>query len=140
MKESGVYERGLFGDLMIYGIACGIKKTILIFITSKNAPHDPISVCDPRKFGVEPSTNIPVVIAYNMVHYESMHPVNPSDVTKTINLVEQYLNGSYQFSHGDLKSILGTDSESEDNLSNVDSRETENLIDETHYIEIMKLA
>ena len=66
-----------------------------------------------------------------MVHYESMHPVNPSDVTKTINLVEQYLNGSYQFSHGDLKSILGTDSESEDNLANVDSRDTENLIDET---------
>ena len=31
MMESGVYERGLFGDLMLLGIACGIKKLLLRF-------------------------------------------------------------------------------------------------------------
>ena len=74
LMESGVYERGIFGDLMLFGIACGIKKVILTFNTSLNFPHDPIYVCDPRKFGVEPDTDIPVVLAYNLSHYESMQP------------------------------------------------------------------
>ena len=26
MMQSGVYERGLFGDLMLFAIACGVKK------------------------------------------------------------------------------------------------------------------
>ena len=71
MMESGVYERDLFGDLMLFGIACGIKKMILIFNTSLDSPHDPIYVCDPRRFGVQPTTNVPVLLAYDMSHYES---------------------------------------------------------------------
>ena len=47
MMQHGVYERGIFGDLMLLGIACGIKKLILIFNTSLDSPHDPIYVCDP---------------------------------------------------------------------------------------------
>ena len=31
LLESGVYERGIFGDLMLLGIACGLRKYILIF-------------------------------------------------------------------------------------------------------------
>ena len=56
MMEAGVYERGIFGDLMLFGIACGIRKVLLIFNTNLNSPHDPIYVCDPRKFGVHPDT------------------------------------------------------------------------------------
>ena len=50
LMESGVYERGIFGDLLLLGIACGLRKILLIFNTNMNSPHDPIYVCDPRKF------------------------------------------------------------------------------------------
>ena len=35
MMESGAYERGIFGDLMLLAIACGTKKFILIFNTPR---------------------------------------------------------------------------------------------------------
>ena len=69
MLIPGTYERGIFGDLMLPGIACGIQKYILIFNTSTDAPHDPIYVVDPRKFDVQPDTAIPIILAYNQVHY-----------------------------------------------------------------------
>ena len=28
MMESGIYERGIFGDLMLFAIACGLRKRI----------------------------------------------------------------------------------------------------------------
>ena len=68
MLIPGTYERGIFGDLMLPGIACGIQKYILIFNTSPDAPHDPIYVVDPRKFDVQPDTAIPIILAYNQVH------------------------------------------------------------------------
>ena len=49
MMESGVYERGIFGDLMLFGIACGLRKRILIFNTNLDSPHDPIYVVEPNK-------------------------------------------------------------------------------------------
>ena len=67
MKNPGTYERGIFGDLMLPGIACGVQKYLLIFNTSPNSPHDPIYVVDPRKFDVEPDTDIPIILAYNQV-------------------------------------------------------------------------
>ena len=69
MLIPGTYERGIFGDLMLPGIACGVRKYILIFNTSTNSPHDPIYVVDPRKFHVQPDTAIPVILAYNQVYY-----------------------------------------------------------------------
>ena len=66
MQISGTYERGIFGDLMLPGIACGIKKFLLIFNTNINTPHDPIYIVDPSIFNVRPDTEIPVVLAYNM--------------------------------------------------------------------------
>ena len=42
MMEPGVYERGLFGDLMMFAIACGVRKILLIFNSNLNSPHDPI--------------------------------------------------------------------------------------------------
>ena len=49
LQESGIYEIDFFGDMMMGGIACGIRKRILIFNTSKNLLHDPISVVDPQQ-------------------------------------------------------------------------------------------
>ena len=111
MMESGVYERDLYGDLMVLGIACGLRKNILIFNTNLLSPHDPIYVCDPRRFGVEPDTEIPVVLAYNLYHYESMHPIQLKDNRETSRLVSSYLKGTYQFGKNDLPMLLseGTD-------------------------------
>ena len=109
MMESGVYERDLFGDLMLFGIACGAKKVLLIFNTNLDSPHDPIYVCDPRKFGVEPSSTLPVILAYDMSHYESLLPLTQLDTRRACELVEHYLGGKYEFGRKDLKNLLNTD-------------------------------
>ena len=113
MMNSGVYERGLFGDLMLFAVACGVGKTLLIINTSLDSPHDPIYICDPKKFDVNPSTDIPVVLAYDMSHYESLHPLTDLDIEKTIQLVQQYQAGNYAFSKADLPFLLDTEIEIE---------------------------
>ena len=75
MMIPGTYEHGIFGDLMLPGIACGIKKILLIFNTNINTPHDPIYIIHPSTFNVQPDTDIPIILAYNMSHYESMEPM-----------------------------------------------------------------
>ena len=104
MLQPGIYERGIFGDLMLPGIACGVKKYILIFNTSLNSP--PIYVVDPRSFNVEPDSEIPVVLAYNLSHYESMHPCTNNDVQSTVNLVNEYFAGRYTFERKDMEYLL----------------------------------
>ena len=93
LMESGIYEIDFFGDMMIAGIACGIKKRILIFNISENLQHDPISVVDPNHFDVriEVDNTTPVVVAYNNYHYESLHPVDDQDRQETIRLVQSYI-------------------------------------------------
>ena len=65
MLEPGAYERGIFGDLMLPGIACGIRKVILIFNTNTDTPHDPIYVVNPSIFNAgwdnhgEPGNQVP---------------------------------------------------------------------------------
>ena len=53
MMIPGTYERGIYGDLMLPGIACGVRKLLLIFNTDPQSPHDPIYVVDPRQFNVQ---------------------------------------------------------------------------------------
>ena len=38
MLVPGTYERGIFGDLMLPGVACGIRKILLIFNTNLDSP------------------------------------------------------------------------------------------------------
>ena len=96
LQESGVYEIDFFGDMMIVGISCGIRKRILIFNTSENLLHDPISVIDPRQY--EAMINIdnetPVVVAYSGYHYENLHP-EEEDRRETMRLVDSYTKGRY---------------------------------------------
>ena len=94
LQVSGVYERDFFGDMMMAGIACGVRKIILIFHTNEGIArtgHDPIAVIDPRDYGGEIDSDIPVVVAYNLVHYESLEPVCADDVRETIKLVSSYI-------------------------------------------------
>ena len=103
LMVSGVYEKDFFGDMMLPGIACGVGKRILIFNTNVNITttgHDPISVVDPRDYGSDLDSEIPVVLAYNLVHFESLHPVDELDIEKTIKLVNSYSAGSYKDEYG----------------------------------------
>ena len=106
MLIPGTYERGIFGDLMLPGIACGVKKILLIFNTNLDAPHDPIYVVDPRQFDIQPDTEIPIVLAYNMSHYESMEPCTEADNQLTAVLVKDYSEGRYKYSKKDLPLFL----------------------------------
>merc|ERR1712208_226207 len=109
MGEPGAYERGIFGDLMIPGIACGLKKVILIFNTNPASPHDPIYVVNPNNFNVQPDTDIPIVLCYNMSHYESLEPVREHDVQATVHLVREYEAGRYRYSKKDIPFLINTD-------------------------------
>ena len=95
LKDSGVYEVDFFGDMMIGGISCAIKKNILIFNTSENLLHDPISVVDPQHYDVriKLDNENPVVVAYNNYHYENLHPVDEQDRLATMRLTESYMTG-----------------------------------------------
>ena len=110
MAIPGTYERGIFGDLMLPGIACGIGKILLIFNTSLNSP-EPIYVINPIDFNVLPDTEIPIVLAYNMFHYESMEPCSKKDIEVTIELVKSYQSGGYHFTKKDLPYLFGLDSD-----------------------------
>ena len=112
MLAPGTYERGIFGDLMLPGIACGVRRILLIFNTNTNTPHDPIYVVDPSNFNVRPDTEIPIVLAYNMSHYESMHPCTEADIQSTVNLVKEYQEGRYRYGRKDLPFLLSLQTES----------------------------
>ena len=123
MQTPGTYERGIFGDLMIPGIACGTRKYLLIFNTNSNTPHDPIYVIDPSNFNVIPDTKVPVVLSYNMSHYESMEPSADIDVQMTVDLVEQYLLGRYRYRKQDMNYLISSeDIRSNDDLLNKSKR------------------
>ena len=106
MMIPGIYERGLFGDLMLAGIACGIKKILLIFNTNPDTPHDPIYVVNPSQFNVQADSEIPITLAYNMSHYESMEPCRDLDIQATIDLVKEYQEGRYRYGKKDIPYLL----------------------------------
>ena len=94
LMESGVYERDFFGDMMMASIACGVRKIVLIFHTNEDISktgHDPISVIDPRDYGGYIDSEIPVIVAYNLVHYESLEPLCDDDINETVKLVRSYI-------------------------------------------------
>ena len=115
LMESGIYERPFFGDMMMAGIACGIRKRILIFNTNEKTTHDPISVVDPANYGGKIDSEIPVVVAYDLVHFESMHPVENRDIDESIKLVNSYIAtpsryaAEYGFTRSDIKELISKD-------------------------------
>ena len=115
LMESGVYERPFFGDMMMAGIACGLRKKILVFNTNENTTHDPVSVIDPSDYGGNSNSEIPIVVAYDLVHYESLHPEERSDIEKTVRLVESYTAkpsryaSEYGFTRNDMNYLISND-------------------------------
>ena len=106
---------------MVHGVAMGCRKVILVFNTNPNA-SDSIHVIQPEEFGGKRDTDIPVVIAYNQSHYESLHPLDEVDIEKTMQLVQSYITGNYQFSRKDIPflttkpSVQSLKENSEDNI------------------------
>ena len=115
MMIPGTYERGIYGDLMLPGIACGVRKILLIFNTNPETPHDPIYVVDPMQFNIQPDSEMPIILAYNMSHYESMHPCSEADVRGTAELVREYLGTRYRFNKNDFPFLLGLEEEASPN-------------------------
>ena len=117
MMESGVYEVEFFGDMMMPGIACRVRKWILIFHTNEDIArtgHDPISVVDPTHYGGQVDDDIPVVVAYNLVHYESLHPIHKDDIEETIKLTKAYIakpskyEEVYCFTRNDMEYLISS--------------------------------
>ena len=101
LKKSGQYEYVL-GDLILPVIAHCTKKDVLIFNTSPRA-HSPIFVVQASTIGQRAAdTQIPVVLAYDQSHYESLVPDTPEDIQKTIKLKERFINGEYRIGIGDI--------------------------------------
>ena len=115
LKRSGTYNIPFFGDLLITGIARGCKKNILIFNTSIDA-WDPIYVVQGSEFGGSVDSDIPVVLAYNQVHYESLHPVRSEDIEKTKELMFCYINGNYGFQKKDIAYLISATDESQESI------------------------
>ena len=107
MLIPGTYERGIYGDLMLPGIACGVRKLLLIFNTDPQSPHDPIYVVDPRQFNVQADSNIPILLAYNQSHYESLHPKTDAEIQATTELAREYLDNRYRYGKEDFPFLLG---------------------------------
>ena len=127
MQNPGTYERGIFGDLMLPGIACGVRKYLLIFNTNINTPHDPIYIIDPSNFDVRPDTNIPVVLAYNMSHYESMEPCTDHDTQSTVALVKEYLEGRYRYNRYDLPHLISMQIETQQDNNYIQLRNEQRM-------------
>ena len=96
---------------MLSAIARGCHKNLLIFNTSSEAAY-PIYIIQATQFGGFLNSDIPVVLGYNQVHYESFHPMTEEDVVKTKHLVQSFIEGKYSLSKKDIP-LLTLSSESQ---------------------------
>ena len=120
MLVPGTYERGIYGDLMLPGISCGVRKILLIFNTNPNTPHDPIYIIDPSEYNVHPDSDIPILLSYNMSHYENLEPLEDEDIILTMNLVTEYKAGRYIYGREDIHKLISLESNSYDKHRNTD--------------------
>ena len=110
LKQFGVYEIDFFGDFVMHAIAKGCNKNILVFNTSEEA-SDPVYVIKAEEFGGFADTDIPVVVGYNQVHYESLHPVTDLDIEETKRLVHSFIAGNYTYCKKDIPFLISSKSE-----------------------------
>ena len=106
VKESRIYEVDYFGDFILPAVACGLRKTILIFNTNVQQPRSPIDVINPTTYNVSPDSQVPVVLCYNLSHYESLHPSDDIDIKKSIDLVKMLEEGRYDKTYHDLSNLV----------------------------------
>ena len=110
LKQSGTYELTL-GDLVPPGIAHCTKKNLLIFNTSPQA-HCPVYLISAATFGGSANSDIPVCLAYDQAHYESLVPCSDSDIEKAVILSKQVQSGEYDLKMEDIPIFGCTQSKS----------------------------
>jgi len=102
LQNTNVYDLDYFGDMAIISCATSLKKDILVINTPwkmhKAFAHDPVSVISANQFDPsnQKSTDVPIVLAYNGNHFESLIPSSEEDVLKTVELVRKYKTGEYK--------------------------------------------
>ena len=102
LKCSRGYEYDL-GDFVLPAVAHCTRKDILIFNTNVAGNMDPLYVVQASTLGGSPAnTDIPILLAYNSVHYEGLVPNSEEDIIKTIKLKNDYTNGRYNVSNREL--------------------------------------
>jgi hypothetical protein len=122
LKNSRIYEYEL-ADFVLPAIAHCIRKDILIFNAKISGNQDPIYVVQASTLGGrQANTKIPILLAYNEVHYEGLVLDSSEDLAKTVALKEAYLNGKYSLTKADIpifSSIIedNVGKASDDNLS-----------------------
>ena len=79
---------------------------ILIFNTDINSTNDPVVVVSPETFGGERDSDLPVIVAYNGHHYESLEPCDADSNAATKVLCEKYKNGEYPFKRADIETFV----------------------------------
>ena len=105
LKSSGAYEYDL-ADLVIPGIAHCTRKDILIFNTSPHA-HCPVYVVPASRLcNQTTNTDIPVCLAYDQAHYETLVPDTEEEILKTIALKNDILNGTYSVQMNDIPFLV----------------------------------
>ena len=85
VKQPGIFDVSL-GDLVAPGIAHCIKKNLLIFNTSHEA-FCPVYVVPASIFGGSSDTDVPICLAYNQSHYESLIPFSHEDIEQTVSFI-----------------------------------------------------
>ena len=133
MLVPGAYERDIYGDLMLPGIACGVHKKLLIFNTNPETPHDPIYIIDPSEFNVDPDSQIPILLAYNMSHYESLEPLEEADIAASIDLVKEYQAGKYRYGRKDINTLISLEYRGFDEENNL-TRSNQMKLDSKTYV------
>ena len=106
IRRDGVWNTPL-GDLMPFCISFATKKRILI-LNCSSVLRVPLSIVEPEEFGQDHDCDIPILLAYNGNHYESVHPVS-TDIQKTIELFEAVVtdNDCSFLPSTDIQSMLG---------------------------------
>ena len=80
-----------------------------------------------QNFNVRPDTNIPVVLAYNMSHYESMEPCTDHDTQSTVALVNEYLEGRYRYNKHDLPHLISMQIETQQDNNYIQLRNKQKM-------------
>ena len=111
LKTSRTYEMGL-ADLVLPCIAHCVQKDILIFNTSEKA-HAPVYVVESSMLSGQAANNeVPICLAYNLVHFEPLLPDTDDDVMKTVTLKNEIVQGTYNKSVNNIPCLnLSTEKE-----------------------------
>ena len=103
LQTTNEWDLDYFGDLVIISCAHSLRKDILVINTpwrmaSGATAHGPINVAlsDALVSTNKASTEIPIVLAYDGQHFESLIPTSNEDIEKTIKLTKAFKNGRYK--------------------------------------------